>query len=110
MSVLLAGSVFWGGDILHMDGLIVPAGQQRRPCRRADRARAEMVEAQTIASNRIDIGSMDLGAKRAKIGKTNVIQDEKDNVGATRRNVLRYGRRIDGGHRAAQRHHRNTRH
>ena len=72
-------------DVAHADGVVVAAGEHRRPCRRAQGRRVEAVVAQAAVREPLEVRRLARPTEGARGAETGVVdQDDEDVRGALR--------------------------
>ena len=69
------------GDGAHPHGVVVPAGEQRGPGRRAQRGDVEIGVAQPLRGQTVDVRRGQLGAVAAEVGEPGVVEEDEHHVG-----------------------------
>ncbi len=92
------------GDRPHPDRVLGPAGEQRRPRRRAQRGHVEIRELDTLGGKGIDVRRVDVGPVATELGEARVVEQDDHHIGCVGTGVwwlVKPGLRI--GQRAADR-------
>ena len=69
------------GDRPHAHRVVVAAGEQGRPGRRAQRRHVEVGELETTGRQAVDVRGVDVGAVAAQVGEPEVVEDDDHDVG-----------------------------
>ena len=104
-------------DRARADALVIAPGQQRRPGRRADRGRVELVEGDAVVGEARQCRRVDLAAKRVGQAKADVVEEDDEDVRRVGRKMVRLGapdmlrflQRRPGGARGRNRRKRQNR-
>ncbi len=73
------------GQESHPDGVVVAPREERRPCRRAQGGDVEAVEGRAPGGQRVHVRRPDVGAERAQMPESGVVEHDRDHVRRARR-------------------------
>ena len=68
------------GQESHPDGVVVAPGEERRPCRRAQRGDVEAVEGRALRGERVEVRRPDVRAEGAQMAEAGVVEHDGDHV------------------------------
>ena len=76
-------------DGARADALVIAPGQERRPRRRADRGRVELIEDDAVVGEARQCRRVDLAAKRVGQAKADVVEEDNQDVRRVGRKMVR---------------------